>query len=203
MSQTGIHEDSAANDPFEQFRIWWDDAQARSGMNEPTGMSLATADAEGRPSNRIVLLKYWDRRGFTFFTNYNSRKGRELLENPWASLLFWWDKLRRQIRVQGPVEKLPEQGSDAYFASRPRGSQIGAWASQQSRPLDSRDTLSQRVAELEKEFGDGPITRPLHWGGFRVVPHEIEFWDDGAHRLHDRIVYRRQGQQWLTERLYP
>lgn len=203
MSRTGISEASVAQDPFEQFRHWWAEAQEKSGMLEPTGMSLATADARGRPSNRIVLLKHWDRRGFVFYTNFTSRKGRQLHENPYAALLFWWDKLRRQVRVEGKVDRVPERESDAYFASRPRGSQLGAWASQQSRPLDSRETLSERVEELDREFGDGPIPRPPHWGGFRLVPSELEFWDDGAYRLHDRIVYERDGEQWHIQRLYP
>jgi len=203
MGRPGISESTVAQDPFEQFRLWWDLAQSESQMNEPTAMSLATCDTEGRPSNRIVLLKHWDRRGFVFYTNYNSRKGRELTANPYAELLFWWDKLRRQVRVNGEVQRLSEVESDAYFANRPRGSQIGAWASQQSRPLASRETLSQRVKELDAEFGDGPIPRPLHWGGFRVVPVRIEFWDDGEHRLHDRLVYQRDGEQWKLERLYP
>lgn len=203
MSRTGISRETVANDPYEQFRQWWAQAQEESGMQEPTGMCLSTASAEGRPSSRIVLLKHWDRRGFVFYTNYASRKSRELRDNPFAALLFWWDKLRRQIRVEGRVERIPERESDAYFASRPRGSQLGAWASQQSRPLDSRETLSRRVEELDEEFGDGPIPRPPHWGGFRLIPDYLEFWDDGAHRLHDRIVYEKQGQEWRTDRLFP
>lgn len=203
MSRTGISRETVAADPYEQFRQWWAQAQEESGMLEPTGMCLSTANAEGRPSSRIVLLKHWDRRGFVFYTNYTSRKSRELHDNPFAALLFWWDRLRRQVRVEGRVERVPERESDAYFASRPRGSQLGAWASQQSRPLDSRETLSRRVDELDKEFGNGPIPRPPHWGGFRLVPDYLEFWDDGAHRLHDRIIYEKQGQNWHTDRLYP
>lgn len=203
MSRTGISQDTVASDPFEQFRQWWALAQEQSGMREPTGMCLSTVSADGRPSSRIVLLKQWDRRGFVFFSNYTSRKGRELHDNPLAALLFWWDKLRRQVRVEGRVERIPERESDAYFASRPRGSQLGAWASQQSRPLDSRETLSRRVEELDADFGDGPIPRPPHWGGFRLVPDYLEFWDDGADRLHDRITYEKQGQAWRLDRLYP
>ncbi|MEA5446767.1 pyridoxamine 5'-phosphate oxidase [Gammaproteobacteria bacterium AB-CW1] len=203
MSQTGIIESKLPGDPLELFRHWWADAQDKSGMLEPTGMSLATADAQGRPSSRIVLLKHWDSRGFVFFSNYTSRKGRDIHDNPHVALLFWWDKLRRQVRVGGKAQKLPERESDAYFANRPRGSQLGAWASQQSRPLDSRETLQKRVEELDREFGSDPIPRPPHWGGYRVVPEEIEFWDDGEFRLHDRICYFRDGEQWRTERLYP
>ncbi|MCP1726370.1 pyridoxamine 5'-phosphate oxidase [Natronospira proteinivora] len=203
MSGSGIDESQIPNDPYELFRQWWAQAQAESGMKEPSGMSLATADAQGRPSNRIVLLKHWDRRGFVFYSNYTSRKARELHENPHGALLFWWDKLRRQIRVCGQVEKVAERESDAYFAGRPRGSQLGAWASQQSRPLDSPDTLSKRVAQLDEEFGNDPIPRPPHWGGYRLIPREIEFWDDGAFRLHDRIVYLKDGEHWQIQRLYP
>lgn len=203
MSRTGISRETVAADPYEQFRQWWGHAQEQSDMQEPTGMCLSTASAEGRPSSRIVLLKHWDRRGFVFYTNYASRKSRELHDNPFAALLFWWDRLRRQIRVEGRVERVPERESDAYFASRPRGSQLGAWASQQSRPLDSRETLARRVEELDEEFGNGPIPRPPHWGGFRLVPDYLEFWDDGAHRLHDRIIYEKQGQEWRTDRLFP
>jgi pyridoxamine 5'-phosphate oxidase len=203
MSRTGISQDTVASDPFEQFRQWWALAQEQSGMQEPTGMCLSTVGNDGRPSSRIVLLKHWDRRGFVFFSNYTSRKGRELHDNPFAALLFWWDKLRRQIRVEGRVARIPDRESDAYFASRPRGSQLGAWASQQSRSLDSRETLSRRVEELDREFGDGPIPRPPHWGGYRLVPDYLEFWDDGAYRLHDRITYEKRGESWQLDRLYP
>ncbi len=203
MSREGLTEDNLARDPFEQFRRWWDEAQAKSQMLEPTGMILSTVDPDGQPASRVVLLKHWDNRGFVFYSNYRSRKARGLEAEPRASLLFWWDKLRRQIRIDGEAKKLAARESDAYFATRPRGSQIGAWASMQSQPLDSRETLARRVEELDAEFGDGPIPRPPHWGGFRLVPNEFEFWDDGAHRLHDRLVFRRDGSGWTIERLYP
>jgi len=203
MSRDGIDLSSVPQDPYELFRHWWAAAQEASAMKEPTGMSLATADAQGRPSNRIVLLKHWDHRGFVFYSNYTSRKAREMAANPNVGLLFWWDKLRRQVRICGSVSKIPERESDAYFSGRPRGSQLGAWASQQSRPLKDRQTLTERVAELEREFGEDPIPRPPHWGGYRVVPREFEFWDDGEYRLHDRISYLKEGEQWRLQRLYP
>lgn len=203
MAKRGLDENKIPNDPFELFRQWWDDAQAKSQMLEPTGMVLSTVDPDGRPSSRVVLLKHWDSRGFVFYSNYGSRKGRALEAQPSACLLFWWDKLRRQLRVEGKTERLPARESDAYFSSRPRGSQLGAWASMQSRTLDSRDTLSARIKELDAEFGEGPIPRPPHWGGYRLTPDYFEFWDDGEHRLHDRLTFQRHGSSWKQERLYP
>lgn len=177
--------------------------RARAHQVDTTPATLATADAQGRPSARIVLLRGADERGFAFFTNFTSRKGRELTENPHAALCFYWVTLDEQIRVEGRVERLPDDESDAYFASRPRGSQLGAWASDQSQPLPSRETLEERYREVERRFGDGPVQRPPFWGGFRLVPIWIEFWYGRPDRLHDRVVYIRDRAQWRIERLYP
>jgi pyridoxamine 5'-phosphate oxidase len=189
-------------DPIGAFQEWLAEAE-KSEPNDPTAMSLATVDAAGNPSVRMVLLKGVDQRGFVFYTNFESRKGQELLAHPRAALGFHWKSLRRQVRIEGPVEPVSEAEADAYFASRVRVSQIGAAASDQSRPLDSRATLEARVAEIEARYEDQPIPRPPHWAGFRVVPEAIEFWKDGAFRLHDRIRFTKVGMDWRTERLYP
>jgi pyridoxamine 5'-phosphate oxidase len=191
-----------ADDPIERFRGWLDDA-VRGGLPEPTAMALATADAGGVPANRMVLLKGVDGDGFTFFTNYDSAKGHDLTANPHAALVFHWQPLGRQVRVVGPVAPVPAAESDAYFATRPRGSQLGAWASPQSQPIDSRATLEQRVAELDAQWAEGEIPRPPHWGGFRVRPETIEFWSHRNDRLHDRERYRRTPDGWAVDRLGP
>lgn len=194
--------DRVPNDPFALFRDWFAEAE-RTETNDPNAMSLATVDAEGRPSIRIVLLKGLDDRGFVFYTNTESRKGDHLAVRPVAALCFHWKGLRRQVRIEGPVERVTAEEADAYFATRPRGSQVGAWASVQSRPLDRRDTLVARVAEVEAQYKDMPIPRPPHWSGYRVVPGYMEFWQDREFRLHDRITFRRDEDGWVTGRLFP
>jgi len=188
--------------PLQQLASWLEDAQA-AALTQPDAMTLATASADGVPSARMVLLRGLDDRGAVFYTNAASRKGRELLENPRAALVFHWEPLGRQVRLEGPVERVDDEESDAYFASRPLPSRLGAWASDQSRPIESREALMASYAEAAARFGDGPVPRPPHWYGFRVVPDAVEFWEHGAHRLHDRIRYTRAGAGWIAERLAP
>ncbi len=166
-------------------------------------MALATVGADGMPSLRMVLLKDFNERGFVFYTNYESRKGGELLAHPMAALLFHWKSLRRQVRIEGPVEQVTDAEADDYFASRPRQAQIGAWASEQSRPLEGRFVLEKRVAEYALKFNIGKVPRPPHWSGFRILPRRFEFWQDGPFRLHDRLIYQVDGKEWRTERLFP
>lgn len=193
---------SLDNDPFAQFRIWF--AEAESGEpNDPNAMSLATADAHGRPSVRMVLLKGLDDRGFTFYTNLNSRKAAELTANPHAALCLHWKSSRRQVRIEGAVEAVTPAEADAYFATRARISQIGAWASKQSRPLVGRFELEARVARFTAKFNIAPVPRPEFWSGFRVVPESIEFWEDRPFRLHMRFLYRRRPDGWERLELYP
>jgi pyridoxamine 5'-phosphate oxidase len=193
-------------DPFTQFEAWMAEA-ARSEPNDPDAVCLATATPAGRPSARMVLLKGVDHDrpggGFVFYTNLESRKGEELLANPHAALCFHWKSLRRSVRVEGPVERVSEAEADAYYASRPRGSRIGAWASRQSRVLEGRWALERAVAEYTLKFGVGEIPRPEFWSGFRVLPQRIEFWRDMPFRLHDRQVFHRDGEGWRQEALYP
>jgi pyridoxamine 5'-phosphate oxidase len=191
-----------SRDPIALFQEWLVEAEAAE-PNDPTAMCLATVDESGAPSARMVLLKGVDQRGFAFYTNFESRKGGELASQRLAALCFHWKSLRRQVRVEGAVEPVTDAEADAYFASRARISQLGAWASDQSRPLDSRATLEARVAAMEARFAGEAVSRPPNWSGYRVIPRAIEFWKDGAFRLHDRIVFRRAGAGWETERLYP
>jgi pyridoxamine 5'-phosphate oxidase len=189
-------------DPISEFATLFADARTREPF-DATACALATSTPEGRPSVRIVLLKSADASGFTFFTNYESRKAQELTANPHAALCFHWPTLGVQVRVEGSVTRVTPEESDAYFGSRPRESQIGAWTSDQSRPLASRDALVARFHENEVRFADGPVPRPPHWGGFRLEPARIELWWNREHRLHDRVVYTRAGGKWTSERLQP
>lgn len=192
------------SDPLALFRDWYAEA-ANSEPNDPDAVALATVGPDGTPSARMVLLKGYDPAGFVFYTNYESRKGQHLQAHTKAALLFHWKSLRRQVRLEGPVSQTTPQEADAYFASRARGSQIGAWASEQSRPLESRFALEKRVAECTAKHLVGTVPRPAHWSGFRLQPLLIEFWQDGAFRLHDRLEYRRPapGEPWTTRTLYP
>lgn len=191
-------------DPLELFGTWYSEA-GKSEPNDPSAMALATVGPDGTPAVRMVLLKDYDADGFVFYTNYESRKGQQLLGHPKAALLFHWKSLRRQIRLEGPISQTTPAEADAYFASRDRGSQLGAWASEQSRPLESRFALEKRVAEVTARHIVGKVPRPPHWSGFRLQPTLIEFWQDGAFRLHDRLEYRRgsPAEPWTTRALYP
>ena len=190
------------DNPFTLFQEWFDRA-AETEINEPTAVTLSTATKAGRPSARMVLLKHYDERSFVFYTNLESRKGLELTENPFAALLFHWKSLKRQIRIEGRCELIGDDEADAYFASRDRGSQIGAWASDQSRTMPGRFELEKQIAKFTEKFGIGTVPRPLHWSGYRLLPDNLEFWDDGKFRLHERIVYTKAENSWVTDRLFP
>ena len=191
-----------ADDPFALFDAWFAEAKAAE-PNDPEAMALATADADGMPSVRMVLLKGHGQQGLDFYTNLDSRKGAELAANPRAALLFHWKSLRRQVRFEGPVEPLPDEAADAYFASRGRDSQIGAWASDQSRPLASRAEFEARCHNVAQRFEGVDVPRPERWGGFRLEPETIEFWSDRPHRLHERRLFTRSGDGWDERLLYP
>jgi pyridoxamine 5'-phosphate oxidase len=191
-----------ASDPFQLFDEWFAEAQAGE-PNEPNAMALATADSDGRPSVRIVLMKAHGPDGFVFYTNQRSRKGEELAHNPRAAVLFHWKSLRRQVRIEGRVSPVSAEEADAYFASRSRDSQLGAWASNQSSPLASRAEFEKRYEEMKAKFDGHDVPRPRHWGGFRVTPETIEFWTDRPHRLHERRLFKRQGESWSEGLLYP
>jgi pyridoxamine 5'-phosphate oxidase len=198
----GLSEGDLAANPIDQFRLWLDQAMTVD-PKEFTAMTLATADREGRPSARVVLLKGVDERGFVFYTHYDSRKGRELLENPRAALVFYWSAQDRQVRVEGTIEKTSRAESEAYFASRPLGSRVGAWASPQSRRISGREELERKVREAGERFGED-VPLPPEWGGFRVHPETIEFWQGRPSRLHDRLRYSLDGEgHWRIERLAP
>ncbi|MEJ2123302.1 MAG: pyridoxamine 5'-phosphate oxidase [Alphaproteobacteria bacterium] len=195
---------SDADEPFDLFATWMKDAEARE-VNDPNAMSLATVDADGMPNVRMVLLKEGSRAGFVFYTNLESSKGVELLAHKKAALCFHWKSLRRQVRVRGTVTQLSDAEADAYFATRPRGSRLGAWASQQSRPLEGRFALEKAVARYAAKYGLGEVPRPTYWSGFRLAPVEMEFWHDRPFRLHDRVVFMRESPtaRWTKTRLYP
>ena len=197
-----LRKSSVDPDPLEQFRRWYAEA-GEAGIRAPQAMALATAGADGAPSVRMVLLKGADEDGFVFFTGYVSRKAAELDANPRAALLFHWDALGRQVRIEGRVERVPGQESDAYFATRPRGAQLAAAASQQSSVLRDRAEIDDRVAELAREHEGSDVRRPDHWGGYRLVPHTYEFWQHRDDRMHDRLRYRRSNGDWVVERLSP
>jgi len=198
-----LSETNADSNPFKQFHTWFNQALV-AGLPEPNAMTLATANSEGQPSARIVLLKDYDEQGFVFYTNYQSHKGQQLLENPWGALVFWWAQLERQVRIEGRVEKVAPSESDAYFQSRPPASQLAAWASPQSQVIENRQVIDQRLQQLQEEYAGKEVTRPPHWGGFRVVPVEIEFWQGRPSRLHDRLLYRHnKDDSWGIQRLSP
>ena len=197
----GIKEADTDPNPVKQFATWFEQAVSAQ-LPEPNAMTLATATADGKPSARMVLLKDYSERGFVFYTNYNSLKGQQLSANPWAALIFWWAELERQVRIEGSVEKLSSQESDTYFHSRPWGSQLGAWVSNQSQTISSREVLDQRLEQLKAQYTEN-IPRPPHWGGFRVIPSVIEFWQGRPSRLHDRLRYRFEDGNWTRERLSP
>lgn len=190
------------SDPLDLFRAWFDAAREREPA-EPNAVALATVAPDGHPSLRMVLLKGVDARGFVFYTNYESRKGRELLATQHAALCFYWKSLKRQVRVEGPAAPVEPEEADAYFASRDRGSQLGAWASLQSRPMSGKMELMGRVAKFTAQFGVSAVPRPPHWSGFRIRHERLEFWQEGRFRLHDRLVYEREGAGWKTDVLYP
>jgi pyridoxamine 5'-phosphate oxidase len=199
-----LREEAAEADPFTQFRRWFDEALANTAVTEPNAMTLATIDRQGHPAARIVLLKGFDERGFVFYTNYESAKGHELEANPRAALVFFWAALERQVRATGVVGHTSDEESDRYFATRPRGSQLGAWASTQSAPVSGRPELERRLAETTARFGEGPVPRPPRWGGYRLAPDAVEFWQGRPDRLHDRLRYvRGEGDAWRVERLCP
>ena len=202
-TRSGLKESDTDPNPIEQFRRWFDEALA-SNFHEPNAMTIATATPDGRPSARIVLLRGFDERGFVFYTNYEGRKGSELETNPYAALVFYWGELERQVRLEGRVGRIPDEESDAYFAGRPRGSQLGAWVSEQSRPVKDRGALDERLRELEAQYEGREVPRPPFWGGYRLEPEIMEFWQGRENRLHDRLVYRRsEDGGWRRERLQP
>jgi pyridoxamine 5'-phosphate oxidase len=202
FSKMQLDESMVKNDPFEQFEVWYDEA-VTAQVNVPNGFHLSTVSAEGRPSGRILLLRNFLNGGFSFYTNYNSRKGKEIEKNPFASMTFFWPELERQVRIEGKLRKQTAEDSDEYFMSRPRESRIGAWASQQSAVLPDRKTLENAYEAAKNKFRDVEVVRPDWWGGYILVPDFVEFWQGRPSRLHDRISYRKEGDNWKIERLSP
>lgn len=188
--------------PFSIFRDWYQEA-IDAGIQDPTIMTLATVDGDGKPAARIVLLKSFDEMGFVFYTNYQSRKGMDLERNPRAALVFHWRETGQQVRIEGFTEKVPASASDRYFKSRPRGSQLGAWASEQSREIPSKSSLGRSLKKWEAKFQNQPVSRPPYWGGYRVIPDNIEFWSDRENRMHERIIFEKTDQGWVSKRLAP
>ena len=201
-TRAGLDKADVDPDPIVQFHEWFETV-IDADLHEPNAMILATASSDGKPSARTVLLKGYDERGFVFYTNYVGRKANEIEANPMCALLFYWGELERQVRIEGHASRLSGEESDAYFVGRPRGSRLGAWASEQSRPVEDRSVLEERVRALEAEYEGREIPRPPFWGGYRVEPEEIEFWQGRENRLHDRLVYRREHGAWRIERLQP
>ena len=201
-TRAGLDKADVDPDPIVQFHEWFEKV-IDADLHEPNAMILATATADGKPSARTLLLKGYDERGFVFYTNYEGRKAREIEANPRCALLFYWGELERQVRIEGRASRLSGEESDAYYASRPRGSRLGAWASEQSRPVENKSVLKERVRALEDEYEGRGIPRPPFWGGYMVEPHTIEFWQGRENRLHDRLVYRREDGAWRIERLQP
>lgn len=197
-----LSEHEVDQNPFTQFSVWWNEA-VQSDIVEVNAMALSTVTSAGRPSSRIVLLKGYDEQGFVFFTNYSSDKGQQLTQNHFAALLFFWKELERQVRIEGVVSKVSEEESDAYFNSRPAGSRLGAWASPQSQKISDREVLNNELMKFSEQFDQENIPRPAHWGGYRVKPTRIEFWQGRSNRLHDRILYEQDNDNWQISRLAP
>ena len=195
-------ESSSSSEPWELFSSWFEIAR-NTKILEPNAMILSTVTQDGQPTSRVVLLKDFDQSGLVFFTNYLSQKGEQLAHNPRASILFWWESLQRQIRIEGEVVKIVEEESDTYFQSRPYGSRLGAWVSEQSQPIVDRTVLEKRQIEFEKKFAEGNVPRPDHWGGYRLTPNKFEFWQGRSNRLHDRLLYQMQQKAWTRTRLAP
>ncbi len=198
-----LSRDDMSDNPIVQFELWMKDAITSEAVAEPNAMTLVTSTPDGKPSARVVLLKNFNEEGFVFYTNYESRKAIELTDNPYASIVFDWHVMERQVRIEGVAKRVSEEESDKYFYSRPKGSQLGAWVSPQSTFIDGRKELEARQTKIESEFKEKPITRPPHWGGFVVEPHTIEFWQGRQSRLHDRMIYIKTGDEWMLRRLAP
>lgn len=201
-AKSALNKKETSPDPITQFRNWFEEA-IKAKVMEPNAMTLSTATADGRPSARIVLVKDITEKGFVFYTNYESRKGKEIAQNPQAALTFFWPELERQVRIEGTLEKVPGQTSDAYFSSRPRASQLGAWSSPQSQEIPNREILEAREKDYEEKFRDQEIPRPPHWGGYELVPDQLEFWQGRQSRLHDRILYIKEANDWVRKRISP